>query len=502
MPDQPEAARLNLEYYRKQAKALLKAARSGDPAVLDRIARHSPQTKPEGRTVPALHDAQRTIAREEGFASWPRFRTFILQSALDFRGLKDAFIEAALSNGRAATAILNDHPELRRAGFHCALILGDAAHVQQYLAETPALAKGQGRPRNWEPLLYVCFSRLPGAHAETAQLLLAAGADPNASYLSTEWPDNPFSCLYGAAGLNNNPALARVLLDAGANPNDGESLYHSTEHPDLACFKLLLERGASLAGSNALKHMLDREDPDGVSLLLTAGADPNETNDRGETALHWAVWRGRSADCTGMLIRHGAHLDARRNDGRTAYAIAMQSGQEEIAEFLRSHGANVELSPLDRFLGDCSTAAPGELDRTLRESPEIAAAAGNERVLPDLAASHRTAAVRALLAAGVPVDARGLMGATALHWACWKGFADLVELLLEHGASLTIEDEEHHAPPPGWFDHGVRCYPEKTGDYPGVARLLLASGAAIPASDESTGNVEVDALLRRHGLMR
>jgi hypothetical protein len=44
-------ARLNLEYYRKAAKSLLKAAHSGDASALERIARHSP--KPGGR--PALH---------------------------------------------------------------------------------------------------------------------------------------------------------------------------------------------------------------------------------------------------------------------------------------------------------------------------------------------------------------------------------------------------------------------------------------------------------------
>jgi hypothetical protein len=42
-------------------------------------------------------------------------------------------------------------------------------------------------------------------------------------------PHNPLSCLYGAAGLNNNPALTLALLEAGANPNDGESFYHSTK---------------------------------------------------------------------------------------------------------------------------------------------------------------------------------------------------------------------------------------------------------------------------------
>jgi hypothetical protein len=65
MPVHPEAVRLNLEYYQKAAKSLLKSAQSGDADALERVARHSPRP---GRP-PRLHQAQLTIAREQGFAS-------------------------------------------------------------------------------------------------------------------------------------------------------------------------------------------------------------------------------------------------------------------------------------------------------------------------------------------------------------------------------------------------------------------------------------------------
>src|SRR5262249_52552857 len=116
-------------------------------------------------------------------------------------------------------------------------------------------------------------------------------ADPNASFTPEDLPNNPLSCLYAATGLNNNPELALLLLEAGATPDDGESLYHSTEHPDLECVKLLLKYGADVDRANALKHILDWESPEGVRLLMEAGGDPNLKNESGQTALHWAVWR-------------------------------------------------------------------------------------------------------------------------------------------------------------------------------------------------------------------
>jgi ankyrin repeat protein len=484
MSTNSEALRLNLDYYRKQAKVLLQSAKANEPAALARIANHLPPFDP---ALLKLHDAQLAVARENGFASWPRFRAFLAQSGLGDHNLSASFIEEALSDLRGAEQMLAAHPELADAGFYAALTFGDAKRIEEALRGSPDLATKPGGPRNWEPLLYLCFSRfatgtsrLAAGMASAARVLLRYGADPNSSFISKDWPDHPrLSCLYAATGLNNNPALALALLEAGANPNDGESLYHSTEHPDLACLKLLLRFGAKPAGSNALKHILDREDEQGLKLLLAAGADPNERNDRGETALHWAVWRGRSVPILAALLDSGADLDAPRKDGRTAYALAIQSGQTESATLFEARGANTEISPLDRFVGACATANPKDWDTLLSYRPEIVLSAENAKLLVDLATNRRTAAVRALLACGVPVDSPGPTGETALHWACWKGQADLVELLLAHGASLAVEDRQFHATPAGWLEHGSQNCGEGAGDYARVAQLLMAAGAKV-----------------------
>ena len=83
--------------------------------------------------------------------------------------------------------------------FYTALEEGDVARVQEFM---PAMASRKGGPRDWEPILYVCFSPLASKQSETveiAKLLLNNGANPNAFYLS---PDGcQLTCLYGATGL-------------------------------------------------------------------------------------------------------------------------------------------------------------------------------------------------------------------------------------------------------------------------------------------------------------
>jgi hypothetical protein len=92
-------------------------------------------------------------------------------------------------------------------------------------------------------------------------------------------------------------------------------------------------------------------------------------------------------------------------------------------------------------------------------------------------------------------------GGTALHVACLNGYADLVKLLLAHGASLNAEDTRFEGTPVGWFAHGVRNAHNKDGDYVATARLLIDAGATFNSFQTPTGDEQVDAVFREHGLI-
>ena len=66
LPERPDLSQL-----RRRAKELRDAARRGDPAALERFARHHPSAPQDAAGLAA---AQLVLARELGFASWPALK--------------------------------------------------------------------------------------------------------------------------------------------------------------------------------------------------------------------------------------------------------------------------------------------------------------------------------------------------------------------------------------------------------------------------------------------
>jgi ankyrin repeat protein len=346
-----------------------------------------------------------------------------------------------------------------------ALSLGDASRVADAVAP--------GGPLALPPLFYVTRSRIASDAVAAARDLLARGADPNGPG-GEEWTNLSIACSRGDA------ALARLLLDAGAEPDDNDSLYHSAEPVDAACMQLLLERGARVTGTNALWHALDYERLERVRMLLEHGGDPNESP--WWPALHHAVARGRSAAFIHLLAEHGA--DPRQLDrrGRTAYQHAVRRGREDLAEALESIGSPTAVTAEDEAL---RALARGEA------APEIELDDDARDVLIELAMGSPEGLARVLAGVGPNFSAQwgGGPRGTLLHQAAWFGRADFVETLLRHGADVDARVETEYDTPLGWCAVGSRYSPQHPNDsfsspdadFVGVARLLLAAGASNEA---------------------
>jgi hypothetical protein len=165
--------------------------------------------------------------------------------------------------------------------FHAAA-LGDLVRVHVLLKKDSALATANDG-HGWTPLHYCAASRVhrdgpkPSANlVKIAQNLIAAGADPMAPFMfEGNWPLRP---LYYAAARANHPAMVEVLLKAGADPCDGESIYHAADEGHEECLALLaanVDRTA-LADecSMCLCNQMHWGRVRGMEWLLAHGADP------------------------------------------------------------------------------------------------------------------------------------------------------------------------------------------------------------------------------------
>jgi hypothetical protein len=91
MPTESFPSRPDLDQLRRRAKDLAKAARQGEPAALARVADYR---RPGAPITLAL--AQLALAREYGFASWPRLREAVEASAEATSQRVSAFLLASV----------------------------------------------------------------------------------------------------------------------------------------------------------------------------------------------------------------------------------------------------------------------------------------------------------------------------------------------------------------------------------------------------------------------
>jgi ankyrin repeat protein len=399
----------------------------------------------------------------------------------------------------AARLLLAQHPEIERADVFTACCTGAADFVSAALAAEPQLATAVHQPEGWPPLLYLCTSPLhtgdPQGVLRCAELLLAHGADPNSHMIwDAEDPHSKIPALYFACVADNVP-VARLLLERGADPNDGESVYHAAELNHTECLELLLAHGGDVSGrhahwGNTPLYFLAGYGEDaancatateGMRWLLAHGADPNVTSGKeAETPLHRVAAFGRGPAVVELLLAHGAEIDQPRFDGRTAYVLALRAGNIAVADLLRERGADISLvAPVDELLAACMRTDAQAARALLARHPGLVDEFTPEdrRVFAQAADEGREASVRLMADLGFDLRWEGHGCGTPLHKAAWRGNVAMVRLLLDLGAPVNVRDGQYGSSPLGWAAHGSRNCRQADDDYLAVVEALLAAGA-------------------------
>lgn len=360
----PFPPRPNLEQYKKRAKELVKACKSGERDLIrtwtaewieslasasntsdgHRRARFNQRinqiedfawrrlSASDRRTgTCTLADAQFVIARVHGFKSWPQFVTHI--KALTRTTSPFSKFESAVE----------------------AIITGDVATLRRLLRANPALIRARS-PRDHQATLlqYVAANGVEGFRQKTprnvidvAKLLLDAGADVDAP----NWPDGPAGpgTTLGEVATSVHPWRARVdiplmqtLLDCGANINGLSSGWN----PLLAALHNGRREAAEFLAARGAR--LDLEGAAGVGRLDAVqtffnedGTLRNATNAQMESGFAWACEYGRN-DVVEFLLNRGVGLRAGEKTNQTGLHWAVIGGALETVNLLLKRGAPLE----------------------------------------------------------------------------------------------------------------------------------------------------------------
>lgn len=515
-----------LDCLRKEARRWLKALRAQDQAARARLDSAYPGAPAE----PGLRDVQHALAREYGFSGWKALRDALADLALTARQHAErvaSFVENACVPRDAwhatgtlerAEAILAAHPEVASSDIYTAAILGEDGAVRQFLQLNAGSATAKGGRYGWDALTYLCFSRYlrldkgrSDGFVRAAEALLNAGASPNTGFYEQDHQPNPEfeSALYGAAGVAHHPGLTRLLLDHGADPNDGEVTYHAPEtFGNNEALKILVESGLLTQDSlnTMLLRKLDWTDYDAVVWLLEHGADPNHLAHWGRAALHHSLGRDNALRFLELLLDHGADPTLTTKAGETAFAIAARLGRADALDLFESRGFPVVLEGDLAFLAACARADEPQARTMVAADPALVQRLQSQDggLLATFAGAGNSAAVRLMLDLGFDVNSRSAdrreSGPTALHLAVWRERLPTVKLLLERGAEVEAANGRNETP----LALAVRAMTERSEWTPHHSVEIVAALLAAGARPESvtrfpSGSAEADELLRKYG---
>ncbi|XP_054461988.1 histone-lysine N-methyltransferase EHMT2 isoform X1 [Anoplopoma fimbria] len=185
-----------------------------------------------------------------------------------------------------------------------------------------------------------------------------------------------------------------------------------------------------------------------VLLMLMEGIDPTYQPDsqNKRSALHAAAQRGLLEVCY-ILVQAGAQVDAQDKDLRTPLLEAIINNHIEVAHYLIQNGASVYHVEEDGYTGLHHAAKLGNLE-----------------------------IVNMLLETGqVDVNAQDSGGWTPIIWSAEHKHVDVIKVLLNRGADVTISDKS----PPSLQELNVCLHWAAYAGNVDIAELVLNSGCSL-----------------------
>ncbi|XP_038072903.1 inversin-B-like isoform X2 [Patiria miniata] len=302
---------------------------------------------------------------------------------------------------------------------------------------------------------------------------------------------------------------------APTSPGPGGAAWHRplvpTDH--LACCRLLLRHNANPdardnLGRTALHWAVFYKNVDYVETLLDHKADASLRDDKGQNVVHFAV-RVNADSCLQLLCERVSTevLEQRDVEGTPLLMYAAQLGHVQAVKILLRYGAKPDACNREKQTA-AHIAAWAErtdlLELLLRHGAKsYAADVNNITVISAASACHNPEVLRLILEQGQVepeyLDIADGDGLTPLMVACSKGGSEVMEMLIDFGATLDVTDKSgktavHHA----IEHHHNDCVRALIETDPSLAAVTDAEGRNALHLATIEGDIELVQLVLPH----
>jgi ankyrin repeat protein len=310
------------------------------------------------------------------------------------------------------------------------------------------------------------------------------------------------------SSIGSAAAISCVALLGFSSAADAAGVATAARDGDVSAVRARLAAGADANevesdGSSALLWAAYHSSPELISLLLASGADPNRANGFGVTPLLQASRNG-DVETMRALLAGGADVAQAVRDGETPLMAAARTGNEGAVQLLLDNGgdpnaaetlegqtalmwAAVEghLAIVDALLrAGADPNLKARVSELTKRSPRTDFPSGGFTALMWAARDGQEPMVRRLLEAGADINLTNGDGASAMMLAIVNDRYDMAATLLTLGAdandgSLWYAIEMRDAPTDWRARDGSRLRPDHENQLTGLDLIerLLAAGA-------------------------
>jgi ankyrin len=488
---------------------LADAAMRGDPAAMKALLQAGADPNARGQFgAPALH----WLVEADDLAGAKR----LLQAGADANGLTErgaSPLTLAIANGNAALVDLllqsgADPSRIEPSGETALMMAAQAGvlPVVQRLLERGVAVDTREQHFGQTALMFAARA----GHADIVAALLGKGAQPNVA--TTVGATPAFIPPNSVPGFGFGVGILRggVPADRGRReptPGGMTPLHYAARHNHVEVAKLLLQAGANVNAreANEITPLLMAISNDNMAVahfLLGHGGDVNAVDWYGRSPLWEAVNvrnlymhnatfkngidRAPVLELIKALLAAGGNVNARTKEtppfrhqlleitgslewvdftGQTPFLTAALAGDVTVMKLLLAQGANPRID-------------------TLQGTSALMAAAGVNWVVAQTwteGPAQLLEAVKLCHALGMDVNQANSMGITALHGAANRGSDEIIRYLVDSGARLAAQDNEHRTALDWARGVFLATHPPepKPGSIALITELLQAQGKEI-----------------------